>query len=64
MAFGDEYGKIPEANRRPLKRFAPGYGKCAQDTAYNQEFSRSPDREFHEDKKVEKTMVKSNMKKQ
>ena len=53
------YDKLPEANKRPQKLFAPGYGKLASVTAYNATFSSSPDAKYREEKSKEKEQVKA-----
>lgn len=58
------YGAIPEANKRPQKLFAPGYGKLANVTAYNATFSNSPDAKYRAEKSEEKIRVKAYQRKQ
>lgn len=58
------YDKIPEANKRPQKLFAPGYGKLSNVTAYNATFSNSPDAKYREEKSQEKVRVKAYQQKQ
>ena len=53
------YGKIPEANRRPNKPFAPGYGKLNGLSNYQQTYSGSPDEKYRETAKAEKVRVKA-----
>lgn len=45
------YPKLPAANRRPQKQFAPGYGKLETETAYHRQCSVSPDQKYKKEYK-------------
>jgi len=54
-----EYGRLPEANKRPQKVFAAGYGKVEGLSSYKQTFSGSADEKYRETAKLEKERVKA-----
>lgn len=58
------YGKLPEANKRPGKPFAPGYGKVDGSSSYQNTFSGAPDEKYRETAKLEKVRVKAYQKQQ
>ena len=51
------YGKLPEANKRPHKAFAAGYGKVDGVSAYKSNFCGGPDDKYRETAKLEKQRV-------
>lgn len=53
------YGNLPEANKRPSKPFAPGYGRVDQTSSYQQTFMGGPDEKYRETAKLEKQRVKA-----
>ena len=48
------YGKLPEANKRPHKAFAAGYGKIDGKSAYQSNFGGQVDDKYRETAKLEK----------
>ena len=52
------YGRLPEANKRPNKGYAPGYGKIDQRSTYQTTMENGADEHYREAAKAEKDRVK------
>ena len=50
---------MPEANKRPSKPFAPGYGKVDAISAYQMTYQNTTDDKYRETAKLEKARVKA-----
>lgn len=53
------YAKLPEANKRPNKPFAQGYGKVDGVSTYQTQYRGEPDNKYRETYVLEKQRVKA-----